>query len=500
MATGARLEMKQSHSLVLTLQMQQSLKLLQLSNLELEAYIEGELERNPLLAKDDGESMLEAAPDDRSEREIDSDLDFAFGGAAQDEIDAGYDDVHAGASPGGQATGEAVANDAPDWTMTGGKASTFEGHLDGLENSGPRDCTLTEVLTSQLAISGLTGPDRAIALTLIDEVDESGYLLCDLAGVAEQLGCNIQQVQAVLTRLQGFEPVGVFARSVAECLALQLKDRDRYDPAMQALLDNLDRLARGDLVGLRRICGVDEEDLRDMIREVRSLTPRPGASFQGEPVQPLVPDVFVREDGSGGWRVEMNADTLPRLLVDRRYHAHIAGTARTEEEKAFVSSCLGNATWLMKSLDQRTNTILRVASEIVRQQRAFLTLGIAHLRPMALRNIAEAIGIHESTVSRVTSNKSMATPRGIFEMRFFFTASIHAVGGGETHAAEAVRHKIRTLIEAEGAGGSILSDDRIVQLLKEAGMDIARRTVAKYREAMRIPSSSERRRLLKVAC
>ena len=337
-------------------------------------------------------------------------------------------------------------------------------------------------------------------MVLIDSVDEGGYLRADLVELAERLGCSADLIEAVLGRLQGFEPTGVFARDVRECLMLQLKERDRLDPAMAALLDNLELLARRDMPALRKACGVDEEDLRDMMGELRALTPRPGAAFGGEPTQPVTPEVFVREGSGGLWHVELNTDTLPKLLVDRRYHARVAHGARTDAEKTFVSDCLASANWLVKSLDQRAKTILKVASEIVRQQDGFLAFGVEHLRPLNLKTVADAIGMHESTVSRVTSNKYLATPRGVFEMKFFFTSSIASSSGGEAHSAESVRHKIRQLIDTERQAEAVLSDDRIVEILKEAGVDIARRTVAKYREAMRIPSSVERRRMLKEAC
>jgi RNA polymerase sigma-54 factor len=281
---------------------------------------------------------------------------------------------------------------------------------------------------------------------------------------------------------------------------LQLKERDRCDPAMEALLDNLEMLARRDMAGLKRVCGVDDEDLRDMILELRALTPRPGAAFGSEPAAPIVPDVYVREDQLVGWRVELNSDTLPRLLVDQRYHATVSKGARTEQEKTFVADCMATASWLVKSLDQRAKTILKVSSEIVRQQDAFLAFGVEHLRPLNLKTVADAIGMHESTVSRVTSNKYIATPRGVFELKFFFTSSIGSSDGGAAHSAEAVRHKIKVLIDSEKGGDDVLSDDRIVDILKETGIDIARRTVAKYREAMRIPSSVDRKRMLKEAC
>jgi RNA polymerase sigma-54 factor len=518
-ALGARLELRQGQSLVITPQLQQAIKLLQLSNLELEAYVEGELERNPLLQRDEAAETPE--PEAREEREaeggpeagIDAEADFAPGGAAEAEMDARHDDLYADASPGDRATGDAgeplPAGDgggAVDWSRAAGKGGSFETDGEGIEGTLTREQTLPEHLHDQLAASGLDGADRAVALVLIDAVDEGGYLRAELPEVADRLGCELARVEAVLTCLQGFEPTGVFARSVGECLALQLRERDRFDPAMATLIDNLELLARRDLAALRRLCGVDDEDLREMIGEVRALTPRPGAAFGGEPVQPIQPDVFVREDGPGGmWKVELNADTLPRILVDRRYHAIVSGGARTEQEKTFVSDCFAQASWLVKSLDQRARTILKVASEIVRQQDSFLAFGVEHLRPLNLKTVADAIGMHESTVSRVTSNKYLATPRGVFEMKFFFTSSIASSDGGEAHSAEAVRHKIKVLIDAEAQGGAgggedVLSDDRIVDILKETGIDIARRTVAKYREAMRIPSSVERRRMLKEAC
>ena len=514
MALGARLELRQGQSLVITPQLQQAIKLLQLSNLELEAFVEAELERNPLLQRDETEERPEAEAKPEREaaedlgRGIDAEADFAPGGAAEAEMDARHDDLYADASPGDRATGDAGSQapaadvgGAVDWSRAGGKGGSFETDGEGLEGALTREQTLSEFLEGQLSASGLAGPDRAVALVLIDAVDEGGYLRADLAEVAERLGCEPARVEAVLTRLQGFEPTGVFARSVGECLALQLRERDRFDPAMAALIDNLELLARRDLAGLKRLCGVDDEDLREMIAEVRALTPRPGAAFGGEAAPPIQPDVFVREDGPGGmWKVELNSDTLPRVLVDRRYHAMVSGGARNDQEKTFVSDCFAQASWLVKSLDQRARTILKVASEIVRQQDSFLAFGVEHLRPLNLKTVADAIGMHESTVSRVTSNKYLATPRGVFEMKFFFTSAIASSDGGEAHSAEAVRHKIKVLIEAEAPGEDVLSDDRIVDILKETGIDIARRTVAKYREAMRIPSSVERRRILKEAC
>ena len=506
MALSARLEMRQGQSLVITPQLQQAIKLLQLSNLELEAYVEGEMERNPLLARDE---VTEGAPDERRgervEPESAADPEGAQAAQAEASLDVRSDDIY-DASPGERSAGEqgggegegAQAGGQIDWSRAGsGGGREMSG--DDFEGALSREKTLSEHLHEQLSVAGLDQAERAVAVALIESVDEGGYLRADLGELAERLGCPVERVQDVLAKVQGFEPTGVFARDVRECLMIQLRERDRCDPAMEALLDNLDLLARRDMSALRKACGVDDEDLRDMIAELRALTPRPGAAFGGEPTQPVVPDVFVREGVGGIWNVELNTDTLPRLLIDRRYHARVANGARTDEEKTFVSECLASANWLVKSLDQRAKTILKVSSEIVRQQDGFLAFGVEHLRPLNLKTVAEAIGMHESTVSRVTSNKYLATPRGVFELKFFFTSSIASSDGGEAHSAESVRHKIRQLIDAERAASDVHSDDRIVDILKEAGVDIARRTVAKYREAMRIPSSVERRRMLKEA-
>ena len=492
MALSPRLELRQGQSLVITPQLQQLDGLLQLSNLELEAYVEAELERNPLLQRDDPEPEPEARID-AAEYGADETPDSS----AAADMDAPTDDY----SPGERATGD-TGDTAPtggqiDWSRAG-KGGSFESE-DDFEGRLSREKTLAEHLYDQLAVAGLNDTERAVASVLIDAADEGGYLRADLVEIGERLGCGIEFVEQVLGVLHGFEPTGVLARDVRECLSLQLKEKNRLDPAMAALLDNLDLLARRDMAALRKVCGVDGEDLQDMIVELKGLTPRPGAAFGGEPAQPVVPDVYVREGMGGLWHVELNTDTLPRVLVDQRYHARVAGGARTDQEKTFVSDCLSSANWLVKSLDQRAKTILKVASEIVRQQDGFLAFGVEHLRPLNLKTVAEAIGMHESTVSRVTSNKYLATPRGVFEMKFFFTSGIASSSGGEAHSSESVRHKIRLLIDAEASEGDVHSDDAIVEILKEAGVDIARRTVAKYREAMRIPSSVERRRMLREA-
>jgi RNA polymerase sigma-54 factor len=485
MALSPRLEMRQGQSLVMTPQLQQAIKLLQLSNIELAEFIETELERNPLLERQEGSEEAVAREEtgviqeDRPPADADGGLDVDAESLNPD-MSAG-DLIDAGAQP------------LTDWSKAGSGKSMED--MPDLESSAKQDVSLAEHLEGQLMRAALPAADRLIAGVLLDEMDEAGYFRGRVLEVAERLGCPQAQVERVLAVMQGFEPVGVMARDLAECLAIQLKDRDRFDPAMQVLIQNLELLARAQFDKLMALCGVDREDLTEMIGEIRSLTPKPGAAFGGGPALTVAPDVFVRPASDGGWHVELNVDALPKVLMNQRYHARVAASARNETDKAFVSECAANASWLVKSLDQRAKTILKVSREIVRQQDAFFAFGVAHLRPLNLKTVATAIDMHESTVSRVTSNKYMATPRGMFELKYFFTASIAASDGGEAFSAEAVRHRIKSMIDGESAM-DILSDDRIVEILREAGVDIARRTVAKYRESLRIPSSVERKRRL----
>ncbi len=494
---GQRLEIRQGQSLVMTPQLQQAIKLLQLSNIELAEYCEQELERNPLLERDDREAapvsdVPEAAAESATGERADEALSREDFSKASDLDEAARENMYDGEEPRAKAAEGPQTSSLTDWT-TVKSGNAYDGE-DGLESTLTAEASLKDHLENQLSIAALLPEDRMILLALIDAVDEAGYLRVDLIEVVARLGCELEDVQAVLGVLQGFDPVGVGARDLAECLGLQLKAMDRLDPAMAMLLTRLDLVARRDINQLSAVCGVDGEDIADMISEIRGLNPKPGLAFGAEPVTPVIPDVFVRESPEGGWLVELNSDTLPRLLVNNQYYGTVSKTARDKESKNYLADCLNSANWLVKSLDQRARTILKVASEIVRHQDGFLTHGVRHLRPLNLRIIADAISMHESTVSRVTSNKYIATPRGLFELKYFFTASIQSVDGAESHSAEAVRDRIREMIENEEPR-EILSDDRIVSLLTADGVNIARRTVAKYREALRIPSSVERRRL-----
>jgi RNA polymerase sigma-54 factor len=510
MALTQRLEMRHSQALVMTPQLMQAIKLLQLSNLDLAAYVEGELEKNPLLERvDEGESgaadgerrSAQAASEQVNGHDsaaaptgaepIGEDLETSRG-AIEDRLGTDLDNVFPDdASHPAARVSDGQPAAYSEWAGVGpGGRDDGDYNLEAFVSGEP---TLADHLAEQLALAIADPACRMIGQYLIDLVDEAGYLTGDLAAVAEKLGARLQEVEAVLVVVQSFDPPGVCARNLTECLAIQLKELDRFDPAMQALVGRLDLLAKRDLAALRKICGVGDEDLAEMIAEIRALNPKPGLAFGSTMVQPIVPDVYVRPAPDGGFAVELNSDTLPKVLVNQRYYAELSKSPANDTAKTYLSENLQSATWLMRALDQRAKTIVKVAAEIVRQQDAFFVHGVQHLRPLNLKTIADAIGMHESTVSRVTANKYIATNRGIFELKYFFTSAIAASDGGDAHSAEAVRHRIRQLIEAESAA-NVLSDDTIVEQLRGAGIDIARRTVAKYREAMRIPSSVQRRR------
>jgi RNA polymerase sigma-54 factor len=492
MAIGPRLDLRLGQSLVMTPQLRQAIKLLQFSNIEVAAFLEAELEKNPLLERDDtGEPEEATVPGQEAEVAPPSDVPAGPGEsvAAEGEapLDTDFGNVY---DAGGSADGGALGLDG--MRIGPGGRSDFEGDDRVIEDHAVERRSLREHMAEQLRLSMGDATDRLIGACLIAMLDPAGRLAGDLDQLAANLGCDVARVEAVRQRMMRFDPPGVFARDLRECLAVQLAERNRFDPAMAALIENLELLARRDMKRLMEVCGVDAEDLTEMVAELRRLDPKPGAAFEAEAATTVVPDVLMRRAPDGGWVVELNPETLPRVLANGTFHARISAGARTREEKSFIAEHWANATWLVKSLQQRASTILKVATEIVRQQDGFFRHGVSHLRPLILRDIATAVEMHESTVSRVTANKYIATPRGTLELKFFFTTAI-AGTDGESHSAEAVRHRIRDMIAAEDPA-NVLSDDQIVAALKREGVDIARRTVAKYRESLRIPSSVQRRR------
>jgi RNA polymerase sigma-54 factor len=503
MALAPRLDLRQSQSLVMTPQLQQAIKLLTLSSLEIEAFIAEEIERNPLLEALSSENNDErrgtedttepVGPDnsDRSSDDILNGTDMAASEALDVDFtaetfhhDGANDSVAADTSGGGDGM----------LSLSGGGAAATSDFSEGpdFDSFAAADISLRDHLLAQ-AGAALSGHDLFLVQQLIDQIEATGYLAADLLVLAHRLGVPVAEMEAALNCLQGFDPTGVGARNLAECIALQAKEADRYDPAMARLIDNLDLVARGAFDQLKRMCRVDDEDLHDMLVELRGYDPKPGCHFGEENSVAVTPDIFLNARGTG-WSIELNSANLPRLLVNRSYVAELSGGA-DKATKAWISDCLADAHWLIKAMDQRQRTIIKVATELVKQQDAFFRNGVSHLRPLTLRQVAEAIEMHESTVSRVTSNKYLSCDRGLFDLKYFFSSGV-ASSDGEGASASAVKSHIGELIEAEG--DKILSDDTLVALLTAKGFDIARRTVAKYREAMGLGSSVQRRRQKKM--
>jgi RNA polymerase sigma-54 factor len=483
-----RLDLRQSQSLVMTPQLRQAIQLLQYSNLEASAFIEDELLKNPLLECDDGGETVTALEPEIAPVLADTGADSAtlaesghLPEADKAPLDIDLSNVY-DSGPGAEVYGNGGAAGDEDWNA--------------LDAIGAEKPNLREHLEQQARLAFSTAEEVAIAAALIAVLDPAGRLCETPEAIAALLGVDLARLEAIRTVMMHFDPVGLFATNLAECLGAQLAEQNRLDPAIQALLDNLELLARREFKRLQEICEVDAADMAEMVAEIRRLDPKPGMHFDTEPLRPLIPDVLMRpapmtEDGQSDWLLEINPETMPKLLIRRGFHGRMLASA-SRETKSFLSEQMQSATWLVKALESRAQTILRVSAEIVRRQDGFFKHGISHLRPLTLRDVAVEVELHESTISRVTSNKSIATPRGIFELKFFFTTAL-AGANGETHSAETVRHRVGQIIAAENPK-NILSDDAVASLLQKEGIDIARRTVAKYREALRIPGSAQRKR------
>lgn len=491
------LQLKHSQSLVMTPQLMQSIKLLQFTSLELSKFIEEQVQSNPLLEIKDPSNDASTPISDNVQldnRDVHSDSANESGmnefGQMETSLDVNLENVF----PDDERLETTPVNMNKDlYVGASGEISAAGSDID-LDSFAANGPGMREAMYEQIAMNCKVPAERFIAADLVDYLDDAGYLQADLYEIANRLGVEQKTVEQVLDDVQQFDPAGIFARSLAECLALQLQRIDRFDPAMKALVDNLELLGKRDFKALKNICGVDEADLLDMMSDIQSLDPKPGGVFQNFNMQTIVPDVFVKQAKSGEWHIEMNSHNLPKVLVNQSYFAKVTeGLDKKDPDYEFMSECMQSANWLSRSLDQRAKTIIKVAAEIVKQQTEFFAKGVSCLKPLNLRSVADAIGMHESTISRVTSNKYMMTPRGLFELRYFFTTAISGGEGADPHSAEAIRFRIKSLIDSEVVE-NVLSDDEIVKKLKTDGVDIARRTVAKYREAMNLSSSVQRRR------
>ncbi|MXP42287.1 RNA polymerase factor sigma-54 [Altererythrobacter soli] len=483
MALGPRLDLRQSQSLVMTPQLQQAIKLLALSNLDIEMFIGEALETNPLLEA--GEVRMERAAEPEQVRE-----DAPEDPTADQLIERGRGEADAPLDIDPDTLDR--DRDTGDWSAQLAAGGSGE-ELPDIGDRANKEPTLAEHLEAQVGPAAPDARSAFIARHLIGLIDEAGYLTAPLREVADDLGVPLAHVEEALAVVQSLDPTGVGARSLAECLALQAKEADRYDPCMERLIQNLDLVARGEFARLKRMCDVDDEDFADMLAELRGYDPKPGLKFGGGEREPIVPDILITPGPKNGWNVALNEATLPRLVVNRSYYVELRGGCQDKASKSWLGEKLADANWLIKALDQRQKTILKVAAEIVKQQDGFFRKGVSMLKPLTLRAVAEAIEMHESTVSRVTSNKYLNCQRGTFELKYFFTSGVSSADGEGTVSAEAVKAQIRSLCDAEDPA-DVLSDDKLVELLREKGFDLARRTVAKYREAIGIGSSVQRRR------
>ena len=482
MALPPRLNILQGQSLVMTPKLQQAIKLLHLSNLELSEFVEQALQNNPLLErKDTGEYKFtaDASQDGHSEAISTNRLEKppSINIDTKEFVEAD--------------TASTTENSMLQWQRH--SLCDFDSQNPKIIDSWSEVVSLQDHLLKQANVDLPNPIDRLIAAYMVDSLDDSGYLTVSLEDISIALGSPLRRVKNILEVVQDFDPPGIFARNLSECLGLQLKDLDRYDPAMQAFIKNLGLLAKREFGPLKQICGVDSEKLFEMIKEIKALNPKPAQIFDHTVTQTVIPDVLVDHRRDGSWFIELNTDTLPRVLINNRYYMKIQSQVLGEKDKVYIAKCYQSANWLVKALHQRAQTILKVATKIVQHQEDFIEKGVQFLRPLVLREIAETLNIHESTVSRVTNNKYLSTPRGTFELKYFFSSAPRATSSGYSPSAKSIRFQIKCLVGTE-MPDNILSDDKIVKILRDDGINIARRTVAKYRKVMDIPSSVQRRR------
>lgn len=467
-----RLDMRMNQNLVMTPQLRMAIKLLQMNSMDVQSFVQQELLENPFLQQEEHSTKSDKNTERNEDRDYDGDdmpEDFGKDTGLDVEWDSMYEGT--GSSTGASAAPAGGADSADAWERTAAYEETLKTHLN-----------------EQLGLSTDDAVTRFLGQFLIDAIDDAGYLSLDLTATAEQLGVEAQKLHETLELIQSFEPTGVGARNLSECLRLQLQARGQLDDVAEVVLDNLDILARHDVARLARLAGCSSEEAQAVCNRITHLTPKPGLKFGSDVSANVVPELVVTRGKDGQWRAELNAEAMPKILVNKGFD--IKG--RTKDDKAYISEKMNRAEWLLKSLEQRAQTIYKVGNALLELQRGFFEQGVEHLQPLTLKTVAEKVDVHESTVSRVTNGKYMQTPMGVFELKYFFSSAIGTMGGNVEVASESVKAMIKRLIKAEDATKP-LSDEAIVKGLKKEGIDVARRTVAKYREALGIPSSSRRR-------
>lgn len=473
------LQLRLSQQLAMTPQLQQAIRLLQLSTLELQQELQQALESNPLLEQIDTHEEIDTRETQDSETLDTADALEQKEMPEELPLDASWDTIYTAGTPSGT-SGDYIDDELPVY-------------------QGETTQTLQDYLMWQVELTPFSDTDRAIATSIVDAVDDTGYLTVPLEDILESMGdeeIDIDEVEAVLKRIQRFDPVGVAAKDLRDCLLIQLSQFDKTTPWLEEarliISDHLDLLANHDFRTLMRVTRLKEDVLKEAVNLIQSLDPRPGQSIQtGEP-EYVIPDVLVRKH-NGHWTVELNSDSIPRLQINQHY-ASMCNNARNDGDSQFIRSNLQDAKWLIKSLESRNDTLLRVSRCIVEQQQAFFEQGEEYMKPMVLADIAQAVEMHESTISRVTTQKYLHSPRGIFELKYFFSSHVNTEGGGEA-SSTAIRALVKKLIAAENPAKP-LSDSKLTSLLSEQGVMVARRTVAKYRESLSIPPSNQRKQLV----
>lgn len=495
MAIEPKLEIKQSQSLLMTPQLRQAINLLQMSNLELNSLIEEELSANPLLEREDSRTET-SSPEEKNIDNYD-DEPLVENPISEEEFspDIDYDNSFAD-DFGSDREGYDIPADYnwQDYALTKNANNAASPDYDYFEQKLSSQKSLYDEINEQIDICFTSPKDKIIAAVLMENLDDSGWFIGNKPQLAARLCTAESKINQILSVMKTFEPSGLFAENLAECIASQLREKNRLDCLMEKLLQHLDLLAERKYKELLKLLNITQEDLLTMIDDIKSVNPKPAADYHVSAAQYIIPDVFVRRGSHGGYSIELNNLSLPRLLINRRYYTEVSrAESKNKSVQRYLKTQLGNAGFLLKSLRQRAETILRVSEEIVKTQYDFFEKGIDFLKPLTLKAIAEAVEMHESTVSRVTTNKYMHTPIGIFELKYFFTTAMTNYSGGDAASALTIKHKIKNLIEKESPG-AVLSDDKISELLAREGLKVARRTVAKYRESLNIPGSSERKK------
>ena len=481
MKINQQIKIKQNQSIVMTPQLQQAIKLLQLTNIELAEYVENAKLENPFIKEDLNTKKI--ATNDKKTFDV-------FENVKQNEDPFKVDsDLEMNNSFDTHISEKNFEKNKT--TLKNNFESKSTSLSEVIENTVSNKISLKEYLTKQITIS-FEKKDQSFAISLIDYLHPSGWLIHPVEEISEELNRPVNYVNEIIKHLQCLEPVGIFAKSLSECLKIQLKEKGMLNNEYQILIDNLMLITKGKIKTLIKMCEVENDKIIDMLNIIKTLNPKPAENFNNEPLRISEPDIIVTKTNKG-WKIDLNKSTLPTIKLDEDYIREISDLNLGEDDNNFTTNKIGEAKWLQKAVDQRNKTILKVSSVILQKQMGFFKHGFSHMKPLILKDVADAIGMHESTVSRVTNSKLILTEWGLFSLKEFFSASIPSSEESDKHAASAVREALKKLISSE-VSNKPLSDEKIADVLSDQGIDVARRTVAKYRDMLNIPSSAERKR------